>query len=65
MPMRSLTLVGIIISMLTGLCLGVLVHLKNRIPAEQQSAKTINDAINQISNHYVNPSARRPYQAMH
>lgn len=53
MPMRSLTLVGIIISMLTGLCLGVLVHLKNRIPAEQQSAKTINDAINQISNHYV------------
>ena len=54
MTLRPLTLVGIILSIVTGISLGVLAHVmtKDRV-FDQQASTTLDEALRQVSESYV------------
>ena len=53
MHLRSITLIGIIVSIVTGIALGVLVHLMTRADTPAAPAATLNAALRQVSENYV------------
>lgn len=53
MVLRPLTLVGIIISIVTGLCLGVAAHLYTRDYTPADPSSTLSEALRQVSESYV------------
>ncbi len=53
MVLRPLTLIGIIVSIVTGISLGVLVHIMTRDHSPAQPAQTLNAALRQVSENYV------------
>ena len=53
MTLRPLTLIGIILSIVTGLALGVLAHLHTRPPESLESAQIIERALQQVGHSYV------------
>ncbi len=53
MHLRSITLIGIIVSIVTGIALGVLVHLMTRSATPAAPAATLNAALRQVSENYV------------
>ena len=53
MTLRPLTLVGIIISIVTGISLGVLTHVMTRDNAPTDNASTLSKVLRQVSQNYV------------
>ena len=53
MTLRPLTLVGIILSIVTGISLGVLTHIMTRDTAATDSSSTLSKALRQVSENYV------------
>ncbi len=53
MALRPLTLIGIIVSIVTGTALGVVVHLKMKHEAPSEPELTLTDALRQVSRNYV------------
>lgn len=53
MVLRPLTLVGIIVSIVTGLCLGVAAHLSTRDHIAADPSSTLSEALRQVSESYV------------
>ena len=53
MILRPLTLIGIIVSIVTGIALGVLAHLMTREHTQADTAGTLSNALRQVSESYV------------
>jgi hypothetical protein len=53
MVLRPLTLIGIIVSIVTGISLGVLAHVMTRDETQIDSAGTLTSAMRQVSQNYV------------
>jgi len=53
MVLRPLTLIGIIVSIVTGISLGVLAHTMTRDESHMDSAGTLTSALRQVSQNYV------------
>lgn len=53
MVLRPLTLIGIIVSIVTGISLGVLAHLMTREQSQASPAGTLGSALRQVSENYV------------
>ncbi len=53
MVLRPLTLIGIIVSIVTGISLGVLAHLMTREQSHASPAGTLGSALRQVSENYV------------
>jgi carboxyl-terminal processing protease len=53
MVLRPLTLIGIIVSIVTGIALGVLAHIMTRDSIAAAPAETLNAALRQVSENYV------------
>ena len=53
MTLRPLTLIGIILSIVTGISVGVLAHVMTREKTPADSAATLSKAMRQVSQNYV------------
>jgi len=53
MVLRPLTLIGIIVSIVTGISLGVLAHIMTREQSQASPAGTLGSALRQVSKNYV------------
>lgn len=53
MVLRPLTLIGIILSIVTGIALGVLAHVMTRDSSPADTSTTLSAALRQVSEHYV------------
>lgn len=52
--LRSLTLIGIVLSIVTGMSLGILAHLKWQGRDNSLTTRTVADVVKEVSTHYVN-----------